>query len=77
MNECQERFHEGIVPPTALYGAESWNMGAERNRLNVRVLRCLIGMNGITLMDQVKNEEVRRRIGLVKELGDQAEKGIL
>ncbi len=33
---AQRKLYEGIVVPTALCGAESWNMGAsERRRLNV------------------------------------------
>ncbi len=33
---------EGIVVVTALYGAESWTVGAaERRRLNVGEMRCL------------------------------------
>ncbi len=33
---AKRRLHKGVVVPTALYGAETWNMGAEeRKRLNV------------------------------------------
>ncbi len=46
----------------ALYGAETWNMGAaERKRLNVMEMRCLRNMCGVTRMERVRNEEVRRR----------------
>ena len=64
--------------PTAFYGAETWNMeAAERRILNVMEMRCLRSMCGITRMDQVRNEEVRRRTGVIRELADRAEQGVL
>ncbi len=39
---------------------------AERNRLNVMEMRCLRSMCEVTQMDWVRNEEVRRRTGVVK-----------
>ncbi len=39
---ARRMLYEGIVVLTALYGAETWYMGAaERRRLNVMELRCL------------------------------------
>ena len=64
--------------PTALYGAETWNMrAAERKKLNVREMRCLRSMCGVTWMDRVRNEEVRRRTGVTRQLADRAEQGVL
>ena len=75
---AKRRLYEGIVVPTALYGAETWNMrAAERRRLNVMEMRCLRSMCGVTRMDRVRNEEVRRRTGVVRELADRAEQGVL
>ncbi len=60
-----------VVVPTALHGAQTWNMGAaERKRLNVMEIRRLRSMCGVTRMDRVKNEEVRRRTRVVKELAE-------
>ncbi len=67
---AKKRLYEGVVIPTALYGAETWNMGvAERKRLNVMEMRYLRSMCGVTRMDRVRNEEVRRRSGVVKRVG--------
>ncbi len=64
--------------PSALYGAETLNMGAaERRRLNVMEIRCLRIMYGVTQMDCVRNDEVRRRTGVVRELAEQTEQGVL
>ncbi len=64
--------------PTALYGAETWNMGvAERRRLNVMQMRCLRSMCRVSRMDRVINDEVRRRTGVVRKLAERAEQGVL
>ncbi len=66
---AKTRLYEGVVVPMALYGAEPWNMGeAERKRLNVMEMRCLRSMCGVTRMDLVRNEEVRRRTEVVKRV---------
>ncbi len=37
---AKRSLYEGVVVPTALYGAETWNMGAEeRRRLNIMETR--------------------------------------
>lgn len=75
---AKKRLYEGVVVPTALYGAETWNMGvAERKRLNVVEMKCLRSMCGVTRYDRVRNEEVRRRTGVVQELSVRAEKKVL
>ncbi len=75
---AKRRLYEGVVVPTVLYGAETWNMGAaERKRLNIMEMRCLRNMCGVTRMDRVRNEEVPWRTGLVKELAERAEQGVL
>ncbi len=63
--------------PTALNAVETWNMGAaERKRLNVEELRHLRSMCGV-IMNQVRNEEMRRRTAVVRELVDREEQGVL
>ncbi len=55
-------------------GAKTWNMrAAERRRLNVMEMRCLRSMCGVTRMNRMRNDEAGRRIGVVKELAEQAE----
>ena len=46
-------------------------------RLNVTEMRCLRSMCGVTRMDRVRNEEVRRRTGVVKGLAERADQGVL
>ena len=56
---------EGVIVPTALYGAEAWGMRrAERRKVNVLEMECLRRLVGVSRMDRVRNEEVRRRAGI-------------
>ena len=61
--------YEGVIVPTALYGAEAWGMKSTEcikvNVLEMRPLRCLVG---VSRMDRVRNEEVCRRAGIGREL---------
>ena len=50
---------------------------AEKKRLDVMQMRCLRSMCGVTHMDQVRNEEVQRRTGVMIELVGQAEQSVL
>ena len=64
----QKCLYEGAIVPTALYGAEAWGMrSAERMKVNVLEMKCLGSMVGVSRMDRVGNEEVRRRAGIERE----------
>ncbi len=68
----------GVVAPTALYMAETWNVReSERNRLDVFEMRCLRSMVGVTKMDRVRNEEVRRRTGIVMKMSEREDQRVL
>ena len=62
-----------IIVPTALYGAEAWGMtSAERRKVNVLEMKCLRSLVGVSRMHRVRNEEVRRRAGIQRELASRA-----
>ena len=55
-------LYEGVIVPTALFGAEAWGIrSAERRKVNVLEMQCLKSLIGVLRMDRVRNEEVRRR----------------
>ena len=55
-------LYELVIIPTALYRAEAWGMRrAERRKMNVLAMKCLRSLVGLSPMDRVRNEEVRRR----------------
>ena len=51
-------LYEGVIVPTAMYGAEAWDMrSAERRKVNVLEMKCLRSLIGVSRMDRVRNEE--------------------
>ena len=50
---------------------------AERREVNVLEMKCLISLIGMSRMDRVQNEELRRRTRIERELASRAEKRIL
>ena len=58
-------LYEGVIVPTALYGADTWGMkSAERRKVNVLEMKCLRSLIGVSRMYRVRNGEVRRRAGI-------------
>ena len=76
--KAKKCLYEGVIVPTALYGAEEWGMrSGERKKVNVLEMKCLRSLVGVSLMDRVRNEEVRRRAGIEKELANRADQSVL
>ena len=46
---------------------------ADRSKVNVLEMKCLRSLFGVSRMDRVRNEEVRRRAGIEMELASRAE----
>ena len=71
-------LYEGVIVPTALYGAEAWSMrSAARRKMNVLEMKFLRSLVGVSIMDRVRNEEVRRRAGIERELASRADQRVL
>ena len=65
-------LYEGVIVPTVLYGAEAWGIrSVERRKVNVLEMKCLKSLVGVSRMDIVRKEEVRRRAGIERELARQ------
>ncbi len=74
----KRKLYEGVVDPTALYGADTRNVReSERNRLDVFEMRCLRSMVGVTRKERVRNEEVRRRAGIVRKMSERVDQTVL
>ena len=50
---------------------------AERRKVNVLEIKCLRSLVGVSRMDRVMNEEVRRRAGIERELVSRADQRVL
>ena len=67
--KAKKCLYEGVIVPTALYAAEAWGMrSAERRKVNVLEMKCLRSLVRVSLMDRVRNEEVRNRAAIEREL---------
>ena len=76
--KAQKCLYKGLIVPTALYRAEVWGMrSAERRKVNVLEMKCLRNLVGVSRMDRVRNEEVRRRAGIERELASRADQTVL
>ena len=64
--------------PTALYLRAAWSKrSAKRRKVNVLEMTCLRSLVGVSRMDGVRNEEVRRRAGIERELASRADQRLL
>ena len=50
---------------------------AERRKVNVLEIKCLRSLVGVARMDRVRNEKVRRRAGIERELASRADQRVL
>ena len=64
-------LYEEVIVLTVMYGSDLWGMEvSERLKLNVFEMKCLRSMAGVSRLDRFRNEEVRERTGVRKELAD-------
>ena len=52
-------------------------ISAERRKVKVLDMKCLRSLVGVSRMDRVRNEEVRRRAGMERELASSADQRVL
>ena len=50
---------------------------AERRKVNVLEMKCLRSLVGVSRMDRVRNEEVRMRAGIEREIASRADQRVL
>ena len=50
---------------------------AERTKANVLEMKCLRSLVGVSRMDRVRNEEVRRRAGIEREFASRADQRVV
>ena len=76
--KAKKCLYTGVIVPMALYRAEAWGMrSAERRKVNVLEKKCLRSLVGVSRMDRVRNEEMRRRAGIERELANRADQRVL
>ena len=71
-------LYEGVIVPTALYSIPTTGMrSAERNKVNGLEMKCLRSLVGVSRMDRVRSEEVRRRAGIERESASRSDQRVL
>ena len=76
--DVKKVLYERIVVPTVAYGSELWGLKVgERQKLNVFEMRCLRSMAGVSLLDRIRNDEIRRRMGIRVELSKRIDRNVL
>ena len=74
----KKALYEKMVVPNVMYGLESWGMKVtERQKLNVFEMKCLRSMTGVSRLDSVRNEVVRARKGVRRELAARVDMNVL
>ena len=71
-------LYEKVVVLTVMYGSESWGMKVtERQKLNVFEMKCLRSMTGVSRLERVRNEVVRARTGVRREMAARVDMNVL
>ena len=74
--KAKKCLYEGVIVPTALYGAGALGMSAERRKVNVLEMKCMRSLVGVSRMDRFRCEKVRRRAGIERELASRADQRV-
>ena len=75
--KAKQCLYDGVIVPTALCGAEARDVrSADRRKVIVLEMKCLRSLVGVSRMDRVRNEEVRRRAGIEWQLASRADQSI-
>ena len=76
--KAKKCLYEGVIVSNGVVRTYSWSMrSAERRKVNVLEMKCLRSSVGASRVDRVRNEEVRRRAKIEKELASRAEQRVL
>ena len=64
--KLKSKIYKSVLRPVMLYGAECWAMRKKEDdllrRTEMRMLRRILG---VSLKDKIRNEEIRKRCGVV------------
>ena len=76
--KAKKCLYEGVIVPTALYEAEACGMrSAKKRKVKVLEMKCLRSLVGVSRMDRVRIEEMRRITAIERELASRADQRVL
>ena len=71
-------LYEKVGVPTVMYGSESWSMKVtEKQKLNVFEMKFRRSMTGVSRLNRIRNEIVRARTGVRRELAARVDMNVL
>jgi hypothetical protein len=63
--KLKDKFYRTVIPPAMLYGAKCWPTKRRHvQQLSVAKMRMLRWICGYTRRDQVRNDDIRERLGV-------------
>ena len=63
--QLKVRIYQSLILPIAIYGSESWALRkSDYQKLEVFEMRCLRTILGVSLMDKIKNQDIRQRLNI-------------
>jgi hypothetical protein len=63
--ETNLKFYKIMAVPVLLYGSETWTQRKrDWNRIQAAEMKCLRTVKGCTRLDQVRNEDIRKELGI-------------
>ena len=69
--ETQLRFHNIVSKPVHLYGSECWTLRQrDKSRIKILQMRFLRSLNGVTLRERIKSEEIRKKYNVEEMIDD-------
>ena len=76
--KAKKCLNEGVSVPTVLFRAEAWDMrSVKRRKVNVLEMKFFRSLVGVLQVERVRNEEVRRRARIERELVSQTDRRVL
>ena len=65
------QIYSTIIVPQMLYGSETWILKrADENRLLVAEMSCLRKILGVSRLQRIRNEDIRKRLGMKETIID-------
>jgi hypothetical protein len=75
--DAKRSIYECIAVPNLLYGTEVCaRITGDRRRMGVMEIKCMRGICAVSIMDIVRNEEVRRRCSVLS-IGERMDINVL
>ena len=63
--QLKVRIYQSLILPIAIYGSESWALKkSDYQKLEAFEMRCLRTILGVSLMDKIKNIDIRHRLNI-------------